>query len=236
MKLIFIHGSGNTGGVWCYQIEHFSDAEAINLPGHLSPGEPCTSIEDYTDWVHGYILKRGYSAPVLAGHSLGGAIAQMYALKYPGDVKAVILVGTGARLRVAPQYLSLMQDGIQNPPVWVHNFLEPQYSQITPKLKEKLIRETVKVGAKVQLNDMLCCDKFDIMGKVQDIKVPALILCASEDIMTQPKYGSYLAAKIAGSKLTVIDGGTHYFFMEKPEAVNQAIEQFLHDLNTEVQV
>ena len=230
MKLIFIPGSGNTGGVWCYQIEHFSDAEAINLPGHLSPGEPCTSIEDYTDWIHGYILKRGYSAPVLAGHSLGGAIAQMYALKYPGDVKAVILVGTGARLRVAPQYLSLMQDGIQNPPVWVQNFLEPQYSQITPKLKEKLIRETVKVGAKVQLNDMLCCDKFDIMDKAQDIKVPALILCASEDIMTPPKYSSYLAAKIAGSKLTVIDGGTHYFFVEKPEAVNQAIEQFLHTL------
>ena len=230
MKLIFIPGSGNTGGVWCYQVAYFSDAEAINLPGHLSPGEPCTSIEDYTDWVHGYILKREYSAPVLAGHSLGGAIAQMYALKYPGDVKAVILVGTGARLRVAPQYLSSMRDGIQNPPVWVHNFLEPQYSQITPKLKEKLIRETVKVGAKVQLDDMLCCDKFDIMGKVQDIKVPALILCASEDIMTPPKYGSYLAAKIAGSKLTVIDGGTHYFFVEKPEAVNQAIEQFLHTL------
>jgi pimeloyl-ACP methyl ester carboxylesterase len=75
-KLIFIHGSGNTSKVWHYQLEHFPDAEAVNLPGHLSLGEPCTSVEDYTVWLHDYITERGYLAPVLAGHSLGGAIVQ----------------------------------------------------------------------------------------------------------------------------------------------------------------
>lgn len=229
-KLILIHGSGNTGEVWHYQIQHFPEAEAINLPGHLSPGEPCTSVEDYVAWLHGYILEQGYSAPVLAGHSLGGAIVQMYALKHPQDIKAIILVGTGARLRVAPQYLSAIQDGIENPSVWVQNFVEPQYSHIDPELREKLIAETVKVGAKVQLNDYLCCDKFDIMEKVDQIEVPTLVLCGSEDVMTLPKYSSYLAAKIKKANLAVIDGGTHYVLVEKPEAVNQAIEQFLRGL------
>lgn len=109
MKLIFIHGSGNTDEIWHYQIAHFPDAEAINLPGHLSPGKPCSSVEDYTDWLHNYILEHKYSEPILVGHSLGGAIAQMYALKYPQDVRALVLVGTGARLRVAPDFLSAMR-------------------------------------------------------------------------------------------------------------------------------
>jgi len=230
MKLIFIHGSGNTSEVWHYQIEHFPDAEAINLPGHLSPGEPCTSIEDYVAWLHRYILEQEYTDPVLIGHSLGSAIVQLYALKHPEDIKAIVLVGAGARLRVAPQYLSTIQDGIENPSVLVRDYLEPQYSQIDPKIRKKLIAEAVKVGAKVQLNDALCCDKFDIMEEVHQIEVPTLVLCGSEDVMTPPKYGSYLATKIKGAKLTVIDGGTHHVFLEKPEAVNQAIEQFLENL------
>lgn len=230
MELIFIHGSGNTGEVWHYQMEHFPEAEAINLPGHLSPGEPCTSIVDYVAWLHRYILEQKYSDPVLIGHSLGGAIVQLYALKHPGDIKAIVLVATGARLRVAPQYLSAMHEGIENPSVWVRDFLEPQYSQIDSKIRKKLVAETVKVGAKVQLNDYLCCDKFDIMGEVHQIEVPTLVLCGSEDVMTPPKYSSYLAAQIKGAKLTVINGGTHYVFVEKPEAVNQAIEQFLANL------
>ncbi|MBN2187534.1 MAG: alpha/beta hydrolase [Dehalococcoidia bacterium] len=57
-----------------------------------------------------------------------------------------------------------------------------------------------------------------------------MVICGSEDVMTPPKYSSYLTARIKGAKLTVIDGGTHYVFVEKPEAVNQVIEQFLESL------
>jgi len=151
----------------------------------------------------------------------------MYALKHSEDVEAIILAGTGAKLRVAPQYLSVIQDGVEKPSIWLREFVEPQYSQIEPELKEELLAETAKVGAKVQLNDLICCDKFDILEKVHQIKVPTLVLCGSEDVMTPPKYSSYLAARIEGAKLSVVDGGTHYFFAEKPEVVNRAIEQFL---------
>jgi len=226
-KLIFVHGSGNTSMVWKYQVQYFPGAEAINLPGHISPGEPCTSVEDYVAWLYRYALDRGYHAPVLAGHSLGGAIVQMYALKHPDDVKAIILAGTGAKLRVAPQYLSSIKDGVEKPSIWLQNFVEPQYSRLGPEFRKELLAETAKVGAKVQLNDFLCCDKFDILEKVHQIRVPTLVLCGSEDAMTPPKYSSYLAARIEGAKLSVVDGGTHYFFAEKPEVVNRAIEQFL---------
>ncbi len=230
MKLIFVHGAGNTSKVWHYQIEHFPEAEAVDLPGHLSPGSPCTSVEDYVDWLHGYILEQKYSDPVLIGHSMGGAIAQLYALKYPQDIKALILIGTGARLRVAPRLLSLIRDGIDNPLSWLENFVRPLYSRVAPEVGEEIIEKIARSGAAVQLNDMLCCDKFDIMDKVHQIKVPTLLLCGSEDEMTPPKYGSSLAAKIQEAKLAIIDGGSHLVFAEKPGAVNQVIEQFLGTL------
>ncbi len=229
MKLILIPGSGGTEEVWKYQIEYFPNAEAVNLPGHPD-GELCTSIEDYTDWLWRYILKQGYSQPVLAGHSMGGAIVQMYALKYPKDVKGIVLIGTGARLRVAPQILSVVQEGIENPSVWVENFLEVQFARIDGAMKKQVTNKALELGARVQLSDMLCCDKFDVMDKVHQIEVPTLILCGSEDEMTPPKYSSYLAGRINGSNLTIVDGGAHFVFAEKPEAVNQAIERFVNSL------
>ena len=229
MRLILIPGSGGTEEVWKYQLEYFPNAEAVNLPGHLD-GELCTSIEDYTDWLWRYILKKGYSLPVLAGHSMGGAIVQMYALKYPNDVKGIVLIGTGARLRVAPQILSVVQEGVENPSVWVENFLEVQFARIDAAMKKQVTNKALELGARVQLSDMLCCDKFDVMDKVHQIEVPTLILCGSEDEMTPPKYSSYLAGRINGSSMTIVDGGAHFVFAEKPEAVNQAIERFVNSL------
>jgi pimeloyl-ACP methyl ester carboxylesterase len=229
MQLVLIPGSGGTQEVWKYQLEYFPNAEAVNLPGHPD-GELCTSIEDYADWLWRYNLKQGHSLPVLAGHSMGGAIVQMYALKYPEDVKGIVLIGTGARLRVAPQILSLVEEGIENPSVWVDNFLEVQFARIDSVMKKEMTDKALELGARVQVSDMLCCDKFDVMDRVDQIEVPTLIVCGSEDEMTPPKYSSYLAGRIKGSSLTIVDGGTHFVFAEEPEAVNQAIERFMNSL------
>lgn len=187
-------------------------------------------MEDYTDWLHNYILGRQYSEPVLAGHSLGSAVAQSYALKYPQEIKGLILIGAGARLRVAPQILSLIRDGIENPSAWAQSFVDSSLNQVAPGLREEMAEEMAQVGPAVMLNDMLCCDKFDIMDKVEQIQIPTLIICGGEDMMTPPKYSSYLANKIKGAKLLVLDGGTHLVFAEKPGLVNQAIQQFLTQL------
>jgi pimeloyl-ACP methyl ester carboxylesterase len=229
MKLIFIHGAGNTGLVWHYQTEYFAASDAISLPGHPQ-GKPCTSVDDYAEWLHRYVQDRGYSQPVLVGHSMGGAVAQTYALKYPEDVKGLILVGTGARLRVMPDFLKLLEDGIDAPAEWLKNMIEPLYSRVAPEVREKAINGVVNVGVAVQLNDFRCCDKFDIMDKVNQIAVPTLVICGTEDDMTPVKYSQYLVNKIIGAKLVVIEGGSHYCFLEKPPEVNRAIEKFLKSL------
>ncbi|HIE17467.1 MAG TPA: alpha/beta hydrolase [Dehalococcoidia bacterium] len=229
MKLIFIHGAGNTGLVWHYQTVYFDYADAISLPGHPK-GEPCHSIEGYTDWLHKYVVDKGCSEPVLIGHSMGGAVAQMYALKYPGELKAIVLIGTGARLRVRPDFLNLLESGVNASSEWARSVIEPFYERVAAEVKEKVINKALEVGVAVQLNDFRCCDKFDIMDRVDQIVAPTLVICGSEDEMTPVKYSRYLADRIAGARLVIIEGGSHFVFMERPEKVNQAIEDFLRSL------
>lgn len=228
MKLIFIHGSGGCKEAWHYQTNHFPAADVIDLPGHPE-GEPRTSVEGYVEWLRGYIQDFGYNDIVLAGHSLGSAIAQLYALKYPEDLKGLILIGSGARLRVHPMYLKMLERA-KNEPGMLEAFFEMSQGPINPELMEVLRRRVLENGPAVFLNDMLCCDKFDIMDRVHDIRLPTLALCGSEDEMTPPKYTKYLAGKIEGAREVIIDGGTHMVFAEKPREVNRAIEDFLSNL------
>lgn len=228
MQLIFIHGSGGSKESWSYQTQHFPGAEAIDLPGH-PVGEPCSSIDGYVDWLQEYIHEKGFQDVVLAGHSLGGGIALLYALKHPEDLKGIISVGSGARLRVHPTYLEMLEKAVDDPSI-LENTPDPVYDLIDPELVEVLQRRSRENGPAVALNDMRACDKFDIMDKISAIKVPILALCGDRDIMTPPKYSLYLANHMPEARAVIIPGGTHMVFAEKPEEVNQALEEFLKEI------
>lgn len=227
MKLLLIPGSGAGREAWGYQTEYFAGSEGISLPGHPE-GEPCTSVDDCVEWLRNYIHQKGYQDVVLAGHSLGGAVAQLYGLKYPDELKALILVGTGARLKVRPAILDGLRQMIGNQDAWRNSIGDP--SSLADPILRQATEARLRIGPAIRLNDLLCCDEFDIMGEIQNIKLPTLVLCGTEDQMTPVKYTKYLTDRIEGATEVIIDGGTHMVFMEKPQEVNQAIEEFLATL------
>ena len=228
MKLIFIHGSGGCKESWNHQTQNFMGSEAIDLPGH-PVGEPCPTIDDYVDWLHEYVTGKGYTDLVITGHSLGGGIALLYGLKYPQNVKGLICVGSGGRLRVHPMYL----DGLEKAIAVSDNtqaLTESALSLIEPELAEIIARRMEENGLPVMLNDLRACDKFDIMDRLGEIDIPLLAVSGTEDIMTPPKYSQYLADNMKHARAVIIEGGTHFVFAEKPAEVNRAIEGFLKEL------
>jgi pimeloyl-ACP methyl ester carboxylesterase len=231
MKLIFIHGSGANGSVWLLQKRHFIDADTPDLPGHPA-GTICTSVEEYSDWLHGYIQKKGYRDVVLAGHSLGGGIALQHAVKYPGDLKALIPIGSGARLRVLPLIIEAISGRLDDTAGWMKELVEPLYSTVDEEVRRELMPGLAAIGPAAQLNDFRCCDKFDIMEKVGQIKMPVLCIVGDQDNMTPPKYSQYMAKGMPDCRVNIIEGATHLCFLEKPGAVNAAIESFLKQIST----
>ncbi len=231
MKLIFIHGAGAYGGIWRYQTNYFPTSDAINLPGHLQ-GQTLDNVEEYTDWLREYIKGNGYENVVLAGHSFGGAITLMYASEYPQELKGIIIISSGAKLRVHPRYLTPLEEAIKGNALEWYQILEGMHRLTPENYKREIIAQRKAIGPAVMLNDFLCCDRFDLMDKVQEIKLPALIICGELDVMTPLKYANYLGAKLTNSQVVIIPQATHLVFAEKPDAVNKTIENFLKGISS----
>jgi pimeloyl-ACP methyl ester carboxylesterase len=231
MSIIFVHGSGGCGDIWRYQTEYFSGSHAVNLPGHPH-GQALESVEECADWLREYIQAEGYEDIVLAGHSFGGAIALTYALRYPQELRGVIIMGSGARLRVHPMFLTPCEEAIKgNTQKW-YELVEEMYRLAPEDYKREMVEKQKTIGPAVMLNDFLCCDKFDIMDRVHEIKVPALIICGESDVMTPVKFANYVGAKIANSRVVVIPESGHFVLAEKPEAVNKAIQDFINVISS----
>jgi pimeloyl-ACP methyl ester carboxylesterase len=230
MSIILVHGSGAYGDIWRYQTKHFPNSHAVNLPGHPH-GQILSSVERCADWLKKYMEGRGYRDVILGGHSLGGAITLMYAIRYPQDLKGIIVISSGARLRVHPRYLMTCEEATTGDRRQWYQMVEEIYRFTPNDYKQEIVEKQKAIGPAVMLNDFLACDKFDIMEKVQQIRLPALIICGELDIMTPVKYSNYLAAKISNSKLVVIPEATHLALAEKPKEVNKAIEDFVNGVS-----
>jgi len=228
MTLIFVHGSGGCKEAWHHQTRFFADADAVDLPGHPE-GEPCSSIAGYVEWLREYIRERDYRDVVLVGHSLGGGIALLYALEHPAELEAIVLLGSGARLRVHPMFLEGLGKAEEKPEVFLE-FLKTGHERVEPGLAEVLLRRAVENGPAVTLNDLRACDAFDVMDRLGELHLPILALCGDEDTMTPPKYAHFLADKVPTARAVAVPGGTHMVFAEKPDQVNAAIEEFLQRL------
>ena len=221
MQLLMVHGSGQNELTYHYQTAHFSNADAVNLPGHPD-GAPCDSIGGYADWVREYAQARGYPPFVLCGHSMGGAIALDYALRYPADLAGLALIGTGARLRVHPDYLNRCLDEAQ----WRAE-APAYYDAINRELAPQLTARALQSGPLVEHNDLAACDRFDVMARVREIAVPALVIVGQDDVMTPVRYAEYLGRELPDAEVAVIPGAGHFVTLEQPAAVNAAIARFL---------
>ena len=228
MKLVFLHGAGSSSLSYYYQLRHFRNSKAIDLPGH-STGTACTDIEGYLQWVRGFITARRYKNVVLCGHSMGGAITLLYALRYPEELKGIILLGTGARLKVADEYLDICRKPGPDNSKWLNKHMK-NFKGVPEDMHPVITQRALEVGPDVELNDLLACDQFDVMDQLGKINLPVKVMCGSDDEMTPVKYSDYLTENIKNARETIIPGGSHYVQMEKYKKVNEEIEEFLASL------
>jgi pimeloyl-ACP methyl ester carboxylesterase len=216
--LVFVHGSGGSRLHWNYQRQFFEksyNVVMVDLPGH---GEARSEGEDSVGGYAGHLLNLLRALPgdtfCLVGHSLGGAIVQEFTLLYPQSVEALVLVGTGARLRVLPEILEGIRQKFEET---VRSICNYAFSKKTsPDLIQKGIEAMLKTRATVLYGDFAACDRFDIMDRVGTIQVPTLVVCGGDDMLTPPKYAQFLVQKIEGARLEIIDGAGHMVMIEKP--------------------
>lgn len=227
LPVILIHGAGGSGQRWAAQLTGLrgqANVIAPDLPGHgESGGDLLTDIQGMADFVKDFTEALGADKFILAGHSMGGAIVQEFALRYPGKAAGLILIGTGARLKVGQTVLEGFAAG--KLPFKDVNHL---YGSCFPEAgKAEEMQELLKVPLQTLAADFQACNTFNHLEDVEKIQIPCLILVGDEDVMTPAKYSEYLASKLADARMHVVRTAGHTCMQEKPEEVNAEILGFL---------
>ena len=162
---------------------------------------------------------------------MGGAIALFLARQQPDRVRGLVLVGTGARLRVHPQIL-----------VGIHAdwnattrlITEWSYAPGTsPLVLATATADLRAVDQPVVHSDYAACNAFDMMDEIGDVAAPALVVVGEHDRLTPPAYAHHLARSLRNATLEIVPNAGHMVMLEQPNAVNDAVRRFMNRWNIE---
>jgi pimeloyl-ACP methyl ester carboxylesterase len=228
--VVLIHGAGGTHLYWPPELRRLPGYRvfALDLPGHgKSTGRGLQSIAAYAQAVKDWMLTLGLHSAVFAGHSMGSAIALKLALEQTDHVNGLVLLGAGGRLKVAPQLLenAASQTTYQNA---VNLVIEWSFgSSASPRLKELAAHRMAETRSSVLYGDFLACNTFDETERIDQIRLPVLVVCGSEDKMTPLRQSQFLAEHIPGAILKIIPGAGHMVMLENPQPVAEMLLGFL---------
>jgi pimeloyl-ACP methyl ester carboxylesterase len=241
--LLMVHGAGGCYANWGIQLSELSKklrAIAIDLPGHGKSErlKEKATIERFADHIAAFMKQIKLDKAVIAGHSMGGAIVQLLALKRPELFEKLIIVDSSAyfpdpgdsKLPGSPENI---RDLIRTQP------LEVVGRAIMSRLFSKKTIEKGHMGSMlkyllpdsnfdpmIMVNDFEAGRGFDIREKIKDINIPTLIL-AGGDSMIPIAAAQFLHERIKGSALEIIKDSGHMIMLEKPEEFNEAILRFV---------
>lgn len=226
--LLLLHGSGGEGSVWGYQLAglaHRFNLIIPDLPGHgKSEGDGLFSVEACAGWVSDLATVMELSDFFVAGHSLGGAVAQAFASACPEKIRGLVLVGTGLNFDVSQEYLHVLQVDFEKA---VKISCDRAYAAAAGEQYRKGFDMLLKNGRKTLYTDMLACRAFDGTAGAGAIDAPCLVVCGQKDRITAPELSIELSAKIKNSRLCLVPEAGHMVMIEAKDRVNREIENFV---------
>ncbi len=199
-------------------------------------GGPLTANEMANN-IWGLIDALGLQNPIIAGVSMGGAIAQAMAVERSDDIKQLLLVNTAAswsitakkmlqavmQLHQANVSLSIIID-VCLPWLFGRDFL--QNSAYVEQYRQSVFAraETLSLSGLARQANVIMT--FNLQNELAKISVPTNVIISQEDLMVLPENSKKMAAAIADSKIQWIPGG-HSSQIEQPQALLAAMQVVL---------
>jgi pimeloyl-ACP methyl ester carboxylesterase len=236
--VLLIHGSGVSAGYWVNQLLGLGRAlrvVAIDLPGH-GASDPIegASIEAYAEATAQFLQLLGASPVIVAGHSLGGAVAIALAARHPDAVAGLVLLSSCAKLPPVDnsweRWLPYLPGALRK----VLFFSMAKKILFAPGSSSRAVslgmQELRSCRPETILQDVLAARTMDLTDQATRLKVPALLLCGSRDRLTPPALSEQLGVLIPRARLRTIEGAGHMLLLEEPERVNQEILAFARSI------
>lgn len=227
--VILIHGAGSSHLDWPAELRRLPRTTILvpDLPGHGRSGHASlSSVEAYARVMEEWIQALSQDSVVLLGHSMGGAIVLTLALRHVAPIRGIVLLASGARLRVADAILQGLKDDFETTVDWlVTAYWGPDAPADSLALSR---RRLMAAGPDVLYADFRAADAFDVMNRLPDIRMPALVMAGREDNLTPPKYAQFMAEHIPDAELLLVPDAHHMLHLQQPALVARAVERFLN--------
>lgn len=215
MPLILLHGNGEDGTYFVHQIAYFSKQYrviAVDTRGHgKSPrGTTPFTIEQFADDLYNFMEMMKIPEAVILGFSDGANIAMEFVMKYPERVKALILNGGNLNPKGVKRGTQI--------PIEIGYQIVKRFASKSPEAKKNM----EMLGLMVNEPNM----KPEELAK---ITVPTLVICGTKD-MIKESHTKEIAENILDSKLKIINGN-HFIANKCPDEFNQAVDEFLKNMD-----
>jgi len=175
----------------------------------------------------------------ILGISMGGMIAQEFALNHPEKVEKLVLCSTycGASKSVqpSPQVLGLLmkpREGMTDEEVvknWFPLLLTDDFVKSNPSFLSFATQQLLKAPTPPDAfqRQMGAILSFDTYQRLPEIKAATLVMHGKKDILIPPENAKIIADRIPGAKLVYFENSAHALFSQEPETVNKTLLEFL---------
>jgi pimeloyl-ACP methyl ester carboxylesterase len=204
--------------------------------GASPPGEAPLTMERIADDAAALLEQLGIPQAVVAGCSMGGYAALALVRRHADRIRALVLQDTraGADNEEARQNRALLAEKVlkQGSAVAAEAFLPKLLGETTQRERPDVVarvRSTILATPPRGIADALAglASRADSSTTLREIRVPTLIVCGAEDVLTPPAESEAMQRAIAGSRLEIIPRAGHLANLENPEPFNTTLLGFL---------
>lgn len=182
------------------------------------------------------LLRRAPERFALAGLSMGGYVAQEVMRQAPERVTRLALLDTSARPDTEEakerrfRMIALAEGGCFDKThalLW-ERLVHPDH-RTDKELEAKVLQMMQKTGALAFIRQQRAVmNRTDSRPSLSTVSVPTLVLVGDQDLTTPLEHAEEMATKISGAKLVVVERSGHLSPLEQPQAVQDAMIDWLH--------